>query len=214
MYGIAKLFSELRTYHPVHIEEEALFFDKGLCGSIENIVVYGGPFFEDLQWRLASLPIRFGGLGLYITKMVSSYAFVAPRAQYWVLQGHILCGKDGDYVFALACLHDMIPSFNFSCFTNKDSAPSKSQQTPVNVLFSEMVKDMEVYFDMTVRQQVVFSLSSRGFTVGHAAFKAASCKVAKHEKACIENQHVFVSFAFDTFGFLAPEAVELLNRVQ
>ncbi|GKA76467.1 hypothetical protein Tco_0782928 [Tanacetum coccineum] len=57
-------------------------------------------------------------------------------------------------------------------------------------------------------------LSSRGFTVGHAAFKAASCKVAKHEKACIENQHVFVSFAFDAFGFLAPEAVELLNRVQ
>ena len=57
-------------------------------------------------------------------------------------------------------------------------------------------------------------LSTRGFTVGQAALKAASCKMAKHEKACIENQHVFIPFAFDTFGFLAPEAVELLNRVQ
>ncbi|GJW78979.1 glutamate receptor 2.8-like protein, partial [Tanacetum coccineum] len=47
-----------------------------------------------------------------------------------------------------------------------------------------------------------------------AALKAVSCKVAKHEKACIENQHVFIPFAFDTFGFLAPEAVELLTRVQ
>ncbi|GKE51745.1 hypothetical protein Tco_1486901, partial [Tanacetum coccineum] len=54
-------------------------------------------------------------------------------------------------------------------------------------------------------------LSSRGFTVGEAALKSASCKVTKHEKTCFENQHVFIPFAFDTFGFLAPEAVELLT---
>lgn len=58
------------------------------------------------------------------------------------------------------------------------------------------------------------SLRSGGFTEGHAALKAVACKVAKHEKAFIENQHVFVPFAFDTFGFLAPKVVELLNRVQ
>nr|GEY75698.1 auxilin-like protein [Tanacetum cinerariifolium] len=52
------------------------------------------------------------------------------------------------------------------------------------------------------------------FPAGYAALKAGSCKVTKREKACIENQHVFISFAFDTFGFLAPEAVELLSRVQ
>jgi hypothetical protein len=39
-------------------------------------------------------------------------------------------------------------------------------------------------------------------------------KIAKHEKACSDNQHAFIPFAFDTFGFLAPEAVELLKRVQ
>ncbi|KAJ0493727.1 hypothetical protein HanIR_Chr12g0589391 [Helianthus annuus] len=32
-------------------------------------------------------------------------------------------------------------------------------------------------------------------------------KVAKHEKVCAENQHVFIPFAFDTFGSLASEAV-------
>ncbi|GKB10653.1 reverse transcriptase domain-containing protein, partial [Tanacetum coccineum] len=46
------------------------------------------------------------------------------------------------------------------------------------------------------------------------ALKAESSKVAKHEKAFLENQHVFIPFAFDTFGFLAPEAEEFLNRVQ
>ncbi|GJU04921.1 hypothetical protein Tco_1121351 [Tanacetum coccineum] len=325
--GIAKLFFGLRTCQPVHMDDAALFFDKGLHGSIENIVVCGGPFFGDLQWRLASLPIRLGGLGFDI------------------------CGMDDDYVSALACLRDTIPSFDFSVFTNKDTAPSKAQQTLASALFSEMVKDMKVHFDMTVRQKAVFEclraphaqdfllaipidrlgqhmspveyrtilkyrlmiplfsddaicpvcrkacldsfgehavhckelpgfkyrhdmvrdvlfyicrhagisvkkeapvnfltdpsdgrstlrpvvfgwvggkhacvdltgvsplvgLSSQGFTVGQAALKAASCKVAKHEKACIENQHVFIPFAFDTFGFLAPEAVELLTRVQ
>nr|GEV54958.1 hypothetical protein [Tanacetum cinerariifolium] len=110
---------------------------QSLRGSIENIVVCDGPFFGDLQWRRASLPIRFGGLGFYSAKVVSRYAF------------------DDDYFSALACLRDTIPSLDFSGFINKDTAPSKAQQT-LNVLFNEMIKDMEVYFDMTMRQEVVF----------------------------------------------------------
>ncbi|GJS78910.1 hypothetical protein Tco_0728791 [Tanacetum coccineum] len=62
--------------------------------------------------------------------------------------------------------------------------------------------------------QSCMGLNSKGFTSGQAALKAASCKVTKHDKACNENQHVFIPFAFDTFGFFAPEAVELLRRVQ
>ncbi|MCI00955.1 5'-methylthioadenosine/S-adenosylhomocysteine nucleosidase, partial [Trifolium medium] len=48
---------------------------------------------------------------------------------------------------------------------------------------------------------------------GQAALKAASSKVAKHEKTCSENQHAFIPFTFDTFGFLAPDVVDLLRRV-
>ncbi|GJS68950.1 putative reverse transcriptase domain-containing protein [Tanacetum coccineum] len=238
-----------------------------------------------------------------------------------------ICGMDDDYVSALACLRDTILSFDFSGFTNKDTVPSKSQQTLANVFFSEMdfllaipidelgqhmslveyriilkyrlmiplflvdaicpvcrkaclesfgehvvhckelpgfkyrhdmVRDVFFYIcrrvgisakkeapvnflidpsdgRSTLRSAAVLvfrwvggkhacvdltevsplvRLSSRGFTAGQAALKAASCKVTKHEKACIKNQHVFIPFAFDTFGFLAPEAVELLSRVQ
>ncbi|GJU97879.1 putative reverse transcriptase domain-containing protein [Tanacetum coccineum] len=83
---------------------------------------------------------------LYSEKEAPFYVFVASRAQAWVLQDHILrdsgiCGMDGDYVFALACLHDTIPSFDFSCFTNKDTTTSKAQQTLASALFSEIVKD-------------------------------------------------------------------------
>ncbi|GJZ17711.1 putative reverse transcriptase domain-containing protein [Tanacetum coccineum] len=307
VWVLPSFFFGLRTCQPVHMEEAALFFDKGLRGSIENMVVCGGPFFGDLQWRLSSLPIRFGGLDFGI------------------------CGMYDDYVSALNLLRNAIPSFDFSCFTNKDTATSKAQQTLASALFCEMAKDMEVHFDMTVRRarstmspveyhtilkyrlmiplfsvdeiclvcrkacldsfgehavhckelpgfkyrhdmvrDVLFDvcrragisakkeapvnfltgpldgrstlkpadilifgwvggkytcvdltgvsplvgLSSRGFTVGQTALKVASCKVTRHENACIKNQHVFVPFVSDNFGFLAPEAMELLNRVQ
>ncbi|GKB74539.1 putative reverse transcriptase domain-containing protein [Tanacetum coccineum] len=257
-------------------------------------------------------------------------SYLILGAKDHILRDSGICGMDDDYVSVLACLRDTIPSFDFSGFTNKDTAPSKAQQTLASALFSEMVKDMEVRFDMTTglvnichrlnialflisshdslfpvdaiyrsccrkacldsfgehavhckelpgfkyRHDMVWDilfdicrragisvkkeapvnfltdpsdgrstlrpadilvfgwvggkhacvdltgvsplvgLSSRGFTVGEAALKAASCKVTKHEKACFENQHVFIPFAFDTFGFLAREAVELLTRVQ
>ncbi|KAK2384559.1 GDSL esterase/lipase [Trifolium repens] len=57
-------------------------------------------------------------------------------------------------------------------------------------------------------------LRTEDFIAGQAALKAASNKVVKHEKACYDNQHTFIPFAFDTFGFLAPYAVDLLQRVQ
>jgi hypothetical protein len=57
-------------------------------------------------------------------------------------------------------------------------------------------------------------LITRDFTVRQAALKAASSKVAKHERACSNNQHAFIPFAFDTFGFLGPNVVNILKRVQ
>ncbi|MFS7901567.1 hypothetical protein Hanom_Chr01g00001211 [Helianthus anomalus] len=61
---------------------------------------------------------------------------------------------------------------------------------------------------------VVKKIKENGFVAGQAARKAESKKVDKHAKACAENQHVFVPFAFDTFGSLAPEAIQFLTRVQ
>ncbi|KAI3506918.1 hypothetical protein L1887_21559 [Cichorium endivia] len=209
-----------------------------------------------------------------------------------------ICGMDTDYYSALDRLRDTIPDFDCSGFTNKDTAPPKSQKTLASALFSKIVKSMEVDFDMTFTQKAVFEclraphaqdfllaipidglgqhmspveyrtilryrlmiplfpvdeicsvcrkacLDSFGEHAVHCrelpGFKyrhdmvsdvlfdvcwraeisikkevaSAACKVDKHEKTCIENQHVFIPFAFDTFGFLAPETVELLNRVQ
>ncbi|GKC03514.1 putative reverse transcriptase domain-containing protein, partial [Tanacetum coccineum] len=123
--------------------------------------------------------------------------------------------------------HDMVRDVLFDICTHagisaKKEAPvnfltdlsdGRSTLRLANVLVFGWVGGKHACVDLT-RVFPLVGLSNRGLTVGQAALKAASCKVTKHEKTCIENQHVFIPLAFDTFGFLAPEAVELLNRVQ
>ncbi|GJX21796.1 hypothetical protein Tco_0226241, partial [Tanacetum coccineum] len=159
--GVAKLLFGLRTCQPMYIGEAVSIFDNGLRRAIEAIVVCGGPFFGDFQWRLASLPIRFGGLGLCSAEDVSTYAFVASRAQSWSLQDHILqgCGIDGadsDYGYALDRVRMSLPEFDLSGFSNKDTAPPpKAQNVLACALFSEIVKSLGVSFDLSPRQKAV-----------------------------------------------------------
>ncbi|KAL7587980.1 hypothetical protein Lser_V15G37869 [Lactuca serriola] len=94
-----------------------------------------------------------------------------------------------------------------------DPQDGRSTLRPADILVFGWIGGKHACVDLTGVSPLV-GLGSRSFTAGHAALKAAVCKVVKHENSCIANQHVFVPFAFDTFGFLAPEAVELLNRVQ
>ncbi|XP_021979313.1 uncharacterized protein LOC110875423 [Helianthus annuus] len=53
--GVAKLLFGLRTCQPYLVGGAVSVFDEGLRGALEDIVVCGGAFFGDLQWRLASL---------------------------------------------------------------------------------------------------------------------------------------------------------------
>ena len=89
----------------------------------------------------------------------------------------------------------------------------RSTLRPADILVFGWEGGKHACVDLTGVSPLV-GLKDTGFVAGLAALKAESNKVAKHEKACLENQHVFVPFAFDTFGVLAPEAVRLLNRVQ
>lgn len=38
--------------------------------------------------------------------------------------------------------------------------------------------------------------------------------VKHHKKTFSDNQHVFIPFVFDTFSFLAPKEIDLLQKVQ
>ena len=94
-----------------------------------------------------------------------------------------------------------------------DPREGRSTLRPADVLVFGWMSGNHACIDVTGVSPLV-GLGNGPFVVGKAALNAASAKVAKHERACVENQHVFLPFAFDTFGFLAPDAVEVLKRVQ
>ncbi|KAL8252388.1 hypothetical protein R6Q59_036081 [Mikania micrantha] len=89
---------------------------------------------------------------------------------------------------------------------------SAKKEAPVNFLTDPMEGRSTLRpADLLCGQRIC---SENEFVAGQAARKAESKKVDKHAKACAENQHVFVPFAFDTFGSLASEAIHFLTRVQ
>ncbi|KAK2418388.1 hypothetical protein QL285_040591 [Trifolium repens] len=94
-----------------------------------------------------------------------------------------------------------------------DPLEGRSTLRPADVLVYGWVGGRHACVDLTGVSPLV-GLMTGGFTVGQAALKAASSKVVKYEKSCSDNQHAFIPFAFDTFGFLVPEAVDILKRVQ
>ncbi|GKG25959.1 hypothetical protein Tco_0399105, partial [Tanacetum coccineum] len=53
----------MRTCPPRLFESAQRSFDVALRSSLERIVTASGPGFGDWQWRLATLPFAFGGLG-------------------------------------------------------------------------------------------------------------------------------------------------------
>jgi hypothetical protein len=87
-----------------------------------------------------------------------------------------------------------------------DPQERRSTLRPADVLVYGWVGGKHACVDLTGVSQLV-GLWVGNFTVGQTALKAASSKMVKHEKACSDNQHVFILFVIDTFGFLAPEFV-------
>ncbi|KAJ0481293.1 hypothetical protein HanIR_Chr13g0641021 [Helianthus annuus] len=140
--GVAKLLFGLRTCQPSLVGGAVSVFYEGLRGALEDIVVCGGAFFGDLKWRLASLPTRFGGLGICTAEDASSYAFVASRAQSWGVR----------WTFCIV----LFPTLILAVSTLKTPPPPKSQKILANALYGEIVKRFEEKFVLSPRQRAVF----------------------------------------------------------
>ncbi|KAK2411257.1 hypothetical protein QL285_046551 [Trifolium repens] len=139
-------------------------------------------------------------------------------------------GQHAAHCRVLPCFkyrHDLVRDMLFDIFRRagisvKKEAPmnfltdpqkGKSTLRPADVLVYGWVVGKHACVDLT-RVFPLVGLGVGDFTVGQTVLKAASSKMVKHENACSDNQHVFIPFAFDTFDFLAPEAVDLLKRIQ
>ncbi|GKC51518.1 RNA-directed DNA polymerase, eukaryota, reverse transcriptase zinc-binding domain protein [Tanacetum coccineum] len=193
-----------------YVHREAVsIFDNGLRRAIEAIVVCEGPFFGDFQWRLASLPIWtttffrdvvlmgliltmdmrwteiVKSLGVSFDLFLRQKAMVeclrAPRAQNFLTV--IPIEGLGQHMSALE--YRTILKYRLMILLFPVDKPC--------LVCRKVCLDS---FEGRDPRELSDISTSKG---GQVALKAESSKVANTRKACLEIQHVFIPFAFDTF---------------
>ncbi|GJV44339.1 ankyrin repeat-containing protein ITN1-like protein [Tanacetum coccineum] len=152
--GVSKLYFAIRTCSPQVFERAQHSFDAALRSSLERIVTASGPGFGDWQWRLATLPFSYGGLGVYSAGDVLSYAFLASRLQSASLQSKLL-QHSGIVSFGLA-FDSALNAFNVKMEIDPLSNPSEIAAPKL------MKKLADIYFtSVTQMAESTFSLSTR-----------------------------------------------------
>ncbi|GKF64537.1 hypothetical protein Tco_0187985 [Tanacetum coccineum] len=122
-------------------------FDKALRTSLEKIVTASGPGFGDWQWRLATLPIHLGGLGIPSAGDLIRYAFLASRLHTSNLHANILSRtgimSHGSY------LQNALDAFNDICNVDILSVTTSA---------SAIEKDLISRYALSPRQVAILSL--------------------------------------------------------
>ena len=127
-------------------------FDAALQASLERIVTASGPGFGDWQWRVATLPFTFGGLGVYSAGDVRHYAFLASRLQSSGLQTTLL--RHSGVAEPGPAFDDALTLFNGTFGTDLMSNPNEIAAPKL------MKKLADIYFNkVTASAEPTFSLS-------------------------------------------------------
>lgn len=87
--GVSNKYFTLRTTSPLALQSATTLFDNQLVQYLRHLVVGDGAGFGQIQQRIATLPIKDGGLGVYTMSDTSKYCYLASCAQTHHLQ-HIL----------------------------------------------------------------------------------------------------------------------------
>ena len=87
--GMCKMIYCFRTTHPSFLTEASEVLTSALKQALSKIVVGTGPFFGDFQFHLASLPVRFSGIGITIPSDMLPLAHLASTLDTWNLQSVI-----------------------------------------------------------------------------------------------------------------------------
>ncbi|GJR01946.1 hypothetical protein Tco_0524930 [Tanacetum coccineum] len=134
--GVSKLYFTMRTCPPRVFESAQLSFDMALRSALERIVTASGSGFGDWQWRLATLPFAFGGLGIYSAGDVLNYAFIASRLQSATLQTKLL----------------------------RDVAAPSLMKKMADIYFTRVTKDAESSYSLSPRQMALWQSQKEDHT--------------------------------------------------
>ncbi|GKB91303.1 hypothetical protein Tco_0963575 [Tanacetum coccineum] len=165
--GVSKLYFAMRTCPPRVFESAQLSFDMALRSALERIVTASGSGFGDWQWRLATLPFAFGGLGIYSAGDVLNYAFIASRLQSATLQTKLL--RDVGIVAPGSTFDDALCVFNNAMEIDFLSNPSevaapKLMKKMADIYFTRVTKDAESSYSLSPRQMALWQSQKEDHT--------------------------------------------------
>ncbi|GJS24553.1 hypothetical protein Tco_0453185 [Tanacetum coccineum] len=149
----------MRTSPPLVFKSAQCYFDLALRSSLERIVTVSRPGFGDWQWRLATLPFAFGGIGVYSAGDVLNYAFLASRPQFAGLQTKLLLHTR--IVASGPIFDDALCVFNTSIETDllsylSDIAAPKLMKKMADIYFTRVTKIAESTFSLSPRQMALW----------------------------------------------------------
>ena len=165
--GIATLYLSMRTCPPRVFERAQISFDVALRSTLERIVTASGPGFGDWQWRLATLPFAFGGLGVYSAGDVLNYAFLASRFQSAGLQTKLL--RHSGIVTSGPSFDDALCAFNekmeIDLLSNLcEIAAPKLLKKLADIYFTNVTHTAESTFSLSTRQVALWKSQMEDYT--------------------------------------------------
>ena len=165
--GISKLYFSMRTCPPQVFERAQISFDAALRSSLERIVTASGPGFGEWQWRLATLPFEFGGLGVYAAGDVLNFAFLASRLQSSSLQIKLL--RHSGIVTPGSSLNGALHAFNAKMETDllgstSEIAAPKLMKKLADIYFTRVAKMAESTFCLSTRQMALWRSQNEDHT--------------------------------------------------
>ncbi|GKC43300.1 hypothetical protein Tco_1061022, partial [Tanacetum coccineum] len=217
------LYFTMRTRPPRFFESIQRSFDVALRSYLERIVTASGPRFGDWQWRLATLPFAFGGLGVYSAGDVLNYAFLASRLQPAGLQTKLLWHIG--IVSLEPIFDDALSGFNTSIETDllsnlrKIAAP-KLMKKMTDIYFTRVSKNAESTFLFLLdrwpcgllKGRIIpltglgHSLSPSGTNYEHHVVSCVGILGIKHHHNVVRDTLVDICYHF---GILAGKEVDI-----
>ncbi|XP_026410732.1 uncharacterized protein LOC113305956 [Papaver somniferum] len=79
--GVSRLYFAMRTTNPAALQPATDLFDDHLFKYLRLLITGDGAGFGPLQQRLATLPIKEGGLGIYTMADTRAYCYLASQSQ-------------------------------------------------------------------------------------------------------------------------------------
>lgn len=157
--GVSRLYFAMRTTNPAALQKATDFYDDHLLQYLRLLITGDGVGYGPLQQRLATLPIKDGGLSIYTMSDIRSYCYLASQIQTAptrkVILGDLFPSDNGSaYQTALQNFIQVCGLPPTYCVDN--TAPPSSMHSLAVTYFDAVKKQIPVQFSLSARDSILW----------------------------------------------------------